>query len=305
METQRSSPEIFIGTLMVLTSAVAFSSKAIMVKLAYAYPVNAAMLIALRMLFSMPFFVGLAVWAAKTNARVSLDKQDIVTLILLGVLTSYGSMWLNFAGLAYVTAGLERVILFLYPTMVVIFNAVLHQHRITRREIIALIASYLGVILVVWHDLSLPSTSATHTLLGAGLILASAVVYAIYLVFSGKFIPRLGPSLFTAYIMLIASVASGIHFFATQQLTAIEHLPAQVYWLCLLMAVIATVVPSILLSMGIARVGSNKAALVSSIGPVSTIFLAQIFLGETIGVLQLLGTALVLAGVLVISLTQH
>jgi drug/metabolite transporter (DMT)-like permease len=302
MQTQKQ--HLFIGSVMVLVSAIAFSSKAIIVKLAYAYPVDAATLIALRMVFSIPFFIGLAIWVRMSGVRVKLSRKEWFEMLLLGGVAGYGSMWLNFAGLAYVSAGLERVILFLYPTLVVLMSAVVFKHQITKREVFALVTSYAGVILVVWHDLSLASTMSSHTLLGAALVLASAIVYAAYLLVSGKIIPRLGAPLFTAYTMLIATVASATHFALSENIQAAMHLPAQVYWLALLMAVVATVLPSILMNAGIQRLGSNKASLLSSVGPVATIFLAYLFLGERPTMVQLVGTALVLVGVLAISLSK-
>jgi drug/metabolite transporter (DMT)-like permease len=304
MQSQIHTRQALIGTLMVLVSSIAFSSKAIMVKLAYDYSVNAATLIALRMAFSIPFFMALVVWMRYTNVNIKLSRDDVFRMLFLGVVTGYGSMWFNFAGLQYVTAGLERVILFLYPTIVVLLSTMLHQHKITKHEVFALVASYAGVILVVGHDLTMPTAAGAHTLLGSGLVLVSAIVYAVYLVLSGKLIPRLGAPLFTAYTMLIMSVASGVHFFVTEDVSAVMHLPPQVYELSFLMALIATVLPSVLLNMGIHRIGSNKASLVSSIGPVSTIFLAWLFLGEPVTLLQTAGTALVLLGVLAISMAK-
>jgi len=211
-------------------------------------------------------------------------------------------MWLDFEGLVYVSAGLERIILFLYPTMVIVITALLFKQRIGKREIVALIASYAGVGLVVGHDLTMFKTAAGQTMLGAALVLGSAFVYAAYLVYSGRIIPRVGAASFTAYTMLAATLASVVHFALGQHEVSILRLPVEVYELSLLMAVVATVLPAILLNAGIQRIGSNHASLVSSVGPVSTIFLAYIFLGENITWLQMAGTGLVMLGVLVISL---
>jgi len=304
MEHPTHSKQTFAGILMVLIASIAFSSKAIMVKLAYAYPVNAATLIALRMLFSVPFFLGLIVWIRHSKRSFKLSRQDVALMIFIGVVTGYGSMWLNFAGLTYVTAGLERVILFLYPTIVVLLNAAMHQHKISKHEVAALVLSYVGVFLVVGHDLSMP-TSTADTILGAALVLGSAITYAFYLVLSGRIIPRIGASLFTAYTMIVISVASAVHFILTEDFSLVMHLPHQVYGISLMIALIATVLPSIMLNMGIHRLGSNKVSLVSSVGPVSTIFLAWLILGEPVTWLQTLGTALVLLGVLTISLAKH
>lgn len=305
MQPNKQSRQALIGIFMVLIASIAFSSKAIMVKLAYVYPINTSTLIALRMLFSIPFFVGLILWVNHKNKHVKVSFADMRLLILIGVLTGYGSMWLNFAGLIYVTAGLERVILFLYPTIVVLLNTIMHQQKITKHEIVALLLSYAGVFLVVSHDLSMPTAAASQTLLGVGLVLASAVTYAFYLVLSGKLIPRLGASLFTAYIMVVISIASGVHFLLSEDISTAMGLPSQVYGLSFMIALIATVLPSVLLNMGIHRLGSNKVSLISSIGPVSTIFLAWVFLGEPVTLLQTVGTTLVLLGVLAISLAKH
>ncbi len=303
MSTQHHARHALIGALMVMAAAITVSSKAIIVKLAYAvYPVDAATLIALRMSFAMPFFLALWWWGSANNQRAALTRRDSVNIGLLGVIGGYGPMWLDFAGLAYVSAGLERIVLFLYPTMVVLMSAWLFRQRIGKREVFALVASYLGVGLVVGHDLTLLKSGAGDTLLGVGLVFASALTYAGYLVYSGRLIPRLGSTLFTAYTMLTATVASGVHFSVTHDVGVLLQMPARIYWLSLLMAVVATVLPAVLLNAGIHRLGSNQASLISSIGPVSTILLAWVFLGEDITLLQLAGTGLVMLGVMVITL---
>lgn len=300
-QNQQAIHNAYIGSLMVTVAAVTVSSKAIFVKLAYVYSVDAATLIALRMAFSAPFFIGLALWARASANSADISRRDGWMIVVAGMLGGYGPMWLDFAGLAYVTAGLERIVLFLYPTMVVVLTAFLFRQRISRSEIFALVLTYAGVGLVVSHDLTLSSLKGSHTMLGLALVFASAISYAAYLVFSGRLIPRVGSSLFTAYTMLAATAASAGHFASTPHQTSVLHLPMQVYLLSLSMALIATVLPAILLNEGIRRIGSNRASLVSSIGPVSTILLAYLFLGEGITWLQLLGTALVMAGVWVIA----
>lgn len=291
----------YIGSLMVLVAAVTVSSKAIFVKLAYAYSVDAATLIALRMTFSAPFFIGLALWARASATAAKISRRDGWMIIVAGMLGGYGPMWLDFAGLAYVSAGLERIVLFLYPTMVVMLTAILFKQRITKRELFALVLTYAGVGLVVSHDLGMTSLQGSQTMQGIALVFASAITYAAYLVFSGRLIPRVGSSLFTAYTMLAATAASAGHFAVTQHQTTLLHLPIQVYLLSLSMALVATVLPAILLNVGIQRIGSSKASLVASVGPVSTIFFAYIYLGEDITLLQLLGTGLVMLGVWVIA----
>jgi drug/metabolite transporter (DMT)-like permease len=302
--TQQNTRYALIGALMVLAAAVTVSSKAIMVKLAYAYYVDASTLIALRMLFAAPFFIGLALWAWASASTPIITSQNAWMIALLGVVGGYGPMLLDFVGLTYVTAGLERVILYIYPTVVVILSAVLFKRRIDKRVWFALLATYAGVALVVGHDVLIFKSSSAQITLGSILVAASAIVYAAYLVVSGWLIPRVGASLFTAYTMLAATLASVVHYAGTAHQVAIFNLPSEVYWLSLLMAVVATVLPSILLNVGIHRIGSSKASLISSIGPVSTIFLAYIFLGEDITLLQLAGTGLVLIGVFSIGMTK-
>lgn len=296
----------YFGTLLVLLSSIAFSSKAIMVKLAYVYHVDAATLIALRMAFAIPFFIGVGWWAMRQGSAMQMRRRDWWTLLLLAMVGGYGSMWLNFEGLRYVSAGLERVILFLYPTLVVLMSALFLQHRISRREWFAMLTSYMGVVLVVWHDVALAavntSWSATTTWYGAGLVLMSAIVYAGYLLVSGQLIPKMGAGRFTACSMSFAALASAGHFASTTPLSAAMHLPLAVYGLALLMAVVATVLPSVLMNMGIQQLGSQRASLISAIGPVSTIAMAYAFLGEPLSLIQGVGTALVLAGVMAVSL---
>ncbi len=298
------SRHTMIGIALVLVSSIAFSSKAIMVKLAYAYPVDAATLIALRMAFSVPFFVGMIVWLRLKGVIKPLSLHDMAMLLFIGIVTGYGSMWLNFAGLETVSAGLERVILFLYPTIVILLNAAIHKHKITKYEVIALFASYAGVLLVVGHDMQSAAGGTASIIWGAGLIFGSAVTYAVYLVLSGRLIPKYGALLYTAYGMVVMSVTSATHFALTESFDAAIHLPIQVYGFSLLMALIATVIPALCLNIGIHRLGSNTASLLSTIGPVSTIYLAWVFLGESVTCLQMMGTALVVLGVLVISLKR-
>lgn len=305
MQSEHSSRQLMIGSLLVLIASVALSSKAVIVKLAYAYHINAEALIALRMLISLPFFLGLSIWAitrAKAN-NVALVRADIWMFLAAGFVGGYGSMWLDFAGLQYVTAGLERIILFLYPTMVVLISAWIFKRHIGQREVFSLVFSYLGVGLVVGHDIGMVKGGPHETVLGALLVLASSILYAGYFVLSDQIIKRYGASLFSGLVMLMITLASGVHYvLSTPSFSLIFQQPAEVYWLSLLMALLATVLPTVLMGMGIKRLGSSQSSLISSIGPVATIFMAYAFLGEAITALQLIGTGLVLVGVMAISL---
>jgi drug/metabolite transporter (DMT)-like permease len=238
----------------------------------------------------------------RQKAPMTMTGRDWIFLVILAVAGGYGSMWLNFEGLHYVSAGLERVILFLYPTLVVIMSAVFFKHHITRREWIAMITSYAGVILVVWHDVEFVALESTDTLYGAWLVLLSAILFAGYLLGSGQLIPKLGATRFTAMVMSLTALASACHFGADASFEALTTFPQEVYGLALLMALIATVLPTMLMNLGIHQLGSRQASLISAIGPVSTVVLAYIFLDEQMSWVQGVGTAFVMTGVVVVSM---
>lgn len=291
--------DVFLGIMFALLAAVGFSGKAILVKLAYVYHVDSITLLALRMAFSIPFFIGVTVWARRHHAE-PLNTHDRVLVLGLGFVGYYLSSYLDFLGLQYISAGLERLILFLYPTMTVIISAVLYKRPIGRMVIAAMALSYAGIALVFLHDMGAKEGSVV---LGASLVFASTLSYSIYLVGAGHAIARIGTMRFTAYASLVASAACLLQFAAMRPLAALE-LPVRVYELSLAMAIFSTVLPVFLLSFAIRRIGSGSASLIGSIGPVSTIYMAYVFLGENLSWLQIVGSSLVLAGVLVISLNS-
>lgn len=291
--------QALIGAAFVFISAIAFSAKAIFIKLAYQYPVDAITLLALRMLLATPFFVVMAVMASRNSTATRLNMKDWISIFGLGLAGMYLSSLFDFIGLSYVSAGTERTILFLYPTFVVVISACIAKRPVSKREILALALSYAGIVLIAMHDISFSSTSST--VLGAGFILLSAFTYACYLVGSGSVLHKIGTQRFTAYTMVVACIACVSHFALSHPMSSLE-LPMSVYQLGLGMAIVSTILPVILLNAGIRRVGSNKASLIASIGPVSTILLAALFLGEPVTFYQMIGTALVLAGVLSISI---
>ena len=298
--TELINREVFIGVMFALLAAVGFSAKAILVKLAYLDHVDAITLLALRMMFSVPFFIAVAIWVNGRNS-VPLQRQDWVAVLGLGLLGYYLSSYLDFLGLEHITASLERLILFLYPTMTVILSAFIYKRAIGRKVIAAMLLSYAGILLVLKHDISVSQGSV---FLGASLVFASALCYSIYLVGAGHAISRIGATRFTAYAMVVACVASLLQFGVTHSLSVLE-LPMRVYWLSLAMAIFSTVLPVFLLSYAIRRIGSGSSSLIGSIGPVATIALAYVFLNEAVSGLQIAGTILVLAGVLMISLNSN
>ncbi|MBI2778342.1 MAG: DMT family transporter [Gammaproteobacteria bacterium] len=289
-----------LGAVYAFLAAVGFSGKAILVKLAYGYSVDAVTLLALRMLFSLPFFITIAVWSARNASAVNLTARDWLSVVTLGLLGYYLSSLLDFLGLAYIPASLERLILFLYPTMVVILSALFLARRITGSVVVALALSYTGIALVFASDASLGQRNVA---IGASLVFASTLTYAIYLVGSGQVIAKLGPARFTGYALTVSCVAVVLHFGIVNAPAALIQ-PLPVYGMALAMALFSTVLPALLLAEGMRRIGADKTSIIGSIGPVATILLAYLFLGESLSVIQMAGAALVLAGVLFISLRK-
>lgn len=287
--------DALLGVVFALLAAVGFSLKAILVKLAYLDGVDAVTLLALRMAFSVPFFAGVALWIARRDSA-PLTARDRLLVLGLGLVGYYLSSYLDFMGLQYISAGLERLILFLYPTMTVILYALIYRRPIGKKIVAALSLCYAGIALVFLHDAGQGGSA-----LGAMLVFLSTLSYSVYLVGAGHAIARIGTARFTAHAMIVASAACLLQFFATHPLSSLD-LPLRVYQLSFGMAIFSTVLPVFLLSYAIRRIGSGSASLIGSVGPVSTIYLAYLFLGERISTLQIAGSCLVLAGVLVISL---
>lgn len=296
--------DALFGVIFALFAAVGFSAKAILIKLAYLDHVDAITLLALRMVFSVPFFVAAAIWANRRHAE-PLKRQDWIAVLVLGLLGYYLSSFLDFLGLQYISAGLERLILFLYPTMTVILTALIYKRGIGRKMIAAMVLSYAGILLVFLHDVGISQGLVMNqregVLLGAALVFASTLSYSSYLVGAGHAIARIGATRFTAYAMVVASVASLLQFGLTHPLSALD-LPLRVYQLSVTMAIFSTVLPVFLLSYAIRRIGSGNSSLIGSFGPVATIVLAYVFLNEAISLLQIAGSSLVLAGVIIISI---
>lgn len=291
--------DVLLGVVFALLAAVGFSAKAILVKLAYLDSVDAVTLLALRMVFSVPFFIAVALWIRRQHAA-PLNTHDRLLVLGLGLIGYYCSSFLDFLGLQYISAGLERLILFLYPTMTVILTALLYKRPIGKGVMAAMALSYAGIALVFLHDVG---TKEGSIVVGASLVFASTLSYSIYLVGAGHAIARIGTMRFTAYAMVVASGASLLQFVLIRPLSALD-LPLRVYELSIAMAIFSTVLPVFLLSFAIKRIGSGSASLIGSIGPVSTIYMAYVFLGESLSWLQIVGSLLVLAGVLVISLNS-
>ena len=284
------------GLLLALLAAFGFSLKAIFIKLAYPYGVDAITLLALRMGFALPVF--LWVGLAEHKAGAALSRQDWGKLFLLGCLGYYGASILDFWGLEYISAGLERLILFTYPTLTILIGVLFQGKAFTRREAIAIALCYTGIGFAFMHDLNLGDTRSV--LIGGALVFASSVSYAFYLSGSGPMIARLGAMRFAALAMLFSSAVTLIHFLAVQPLTAFIQ-PLPVYGWALAMALFATVIPVFALSAAIRRIGAGPASLFGMVGPILTIGFGWWLLGERISIEQSIGATFVVLGILIVS----
>ena len=274
-----------------MAGSIAFSGKAIIVKLAYRYGVDAVTLIMYRMLFALPLFAVLAAWAGR--GRPALSQRDWLVVTGLGFSGYYLASFLDFAGLAYITASLERLILYLNPTLVLAIAAIVFKRKVTARQMIALAVSYCGVLLVFGHEVSFLGRDVA---VGAGLVFASAVSYAIYLVASGEEVRRLGALRLTGLATSVACLFCIAQFFLVRPLAAFVVAP-QVIWLSVLNATLCTFLPVLMVMMAIERVGASVAAQTGMIGPLSTILMGVVILGEPFTGWIVAGTTLVLAGI--------
>jgi len=283
------------GLALAIAGSVLFSAKAIVVKLAYRHGVDAATLIALRMLFSVPFFALALAWSSRGSSP--LARADHARLIVIGLLGYYAASYLDFLGLQYITAALERLILYLNPTIVLLMSALLLGKRFSRREVAALALAYGGILLVFLHDVRLEGEGVP---LGAALVFCSAVCYAAYLVMSGELVRRVGAIRLTSYAMCVSTVAVFVQFLIVNPLSSLQQ-PAPVYWLSLVNGLLCTVLPVFATMLAVERIGAGRTSLAAMVGPVATIALAYLFLDERVSGWQLAGTTLVLSGVYVLS----
>ncbi|XOV92363.1 MAG: DMT family transporter [Bacteroidota bacterium] len=284
-----------LSLILGITGILLFSSKAVMVKLAYLYEVDTISILLLRMVFSLPFYL-IVIFLKRPNKDSSIRSKDYLFILLFGFLGYYLASYFDFLGLNYIKAGLERIILFLYPTLVILISWFAFKEQITRQQILGISITYLGILVVFFNEINL--TDQENVVLGGVLIFLSALTYASYIVGSGWLIPKFGATLFTSYAMIVSSFCVIIHYLFTSQ-GSIFSLPTEVYWICLSMAVFATVIPSYLISFAIKGLGANNFSVLGSLGPVSTIGLAFIFLDEVLTSLQIIGAIVVIVGVYV------
>ncbi len=292
-----------VGSLLTLIGAVLFAGKAVIVKWLYIhYPIDTVSLLALRMLFSMPFYIGILLWEKTKNpTEVRLSKKEWVWMLAIGLVGYYLASFFDFWGLQYISASVERLVLFVYPTIVVVLYALIFKKPIQKTQYIALIITYLGIILAFVPDLKI--SLQKNLAFGAFLIFMSAFTYALYLLGNGEMVKKIGTKLFTCYAMLISTVMIILHYWVVADHSLLHYEPI-VYTQSIIMAVFCTVIPSFLVSEGIKRVGSGNAAIIGSVGPMATIFMATYFLNESFNNWQIAGTICILIGVLMISVKK-
>lgn len=299
MERNKVQSVTLAGFIITLIGALLFSTKAIIVKKAFAHTtVDPVTLLTLRMLFSLPFYLVVAFLISSRPANVRFSFKQWGFIIFLGLIGYYLSSLFDFLGLQYISAGLERLILFLYPTFAVLLNLVIFKQRLSRMQKGALVLTYVGIFIAFVGELQLDTSSAMFYT-GCLLVFLCAVTYSIYLVGSSRLINQTGANKFTAYAMLSASIGVFIHFIFTRSVADLSTGTA-VWQYGILLAIVATVIPSFLLSAGLKSIGSNNVAIISSVGPVSTIIQAHYILGEEIFAAQLIGTSLVVVGILLL-----
>lgn len=299
MPQEKQSKLFLQGFLISIGGAILFSTKAIWVKLAFKNTgVDAITLLTLRMLLSLPFYIAAAWLAGKKENVQPLSKRDFRWIILLGVLGYYLSSLFDFIGLQYISAGLERLILFLYPTFAVLLNTYLFKQKITRIQLLALGITYTGIGIAYYAELGTVQQNDSFYF-GSFMVFLCAVTYSFYLVGTGRMVTKAGATRYTAYAMLAATAGIFLHFLVKKQWQTVT-MSWELGWYSLALAIIATVIPSFMISAGMKRIGSNNTSIITSIGPVSTIIQASIFLNEPILITQILGTALVIAGVILI-----
>jgi drug/metabolite transporter (DMT)-like permease len=279
------------GLLLAAAGSIAFSGKAIIVKLAYRHGVDAITLVMFRMLFAVPFFIAMAWWAGR--GKTPLTRNDWLGVLGLGFSGYYLSSFLDFLGLQYISASFERLILYLNPTLVLLLGWVLYKRKISYRQGVAMAVSYSGVLLVFGHEVSLVGDNVA---LGAALVFASAITYAIYLSYSGQLVQRLGSLRLAGLATTVACVLCILQFALLKSASALEVAP-EVIWLSMLNATACTVLPVLMVMMAIERIGPGLTSQIGMIGPMSTLTMGALLLNEPFNAWTLMGTALVLGGV--------
>lgn len=299
-KTNQTNTINLVGFIIAFVGAILFSTKAIIVKKAfYNAHIDALTLLALRMLLSIPFYLIIAFTVSSGKSNKKMSGKEWFAVIALGIFGYYLSSLFDFIGLQYISAGLERLILFLYPGFAVIINALFFKEKIKTIHVWALLISYVGIGIAYFGELKI-DTGNPNFYWGSFLIFLCSITYATYIAGSGHVIPKIGASKFTAYALLCSTAGVFIHYILRGKYDVLQG-GFNLWWYGILLALIATVIPTFMLSAALKKIGANNVAIISSVGPVSTILQAHFFLGEPIFTEQIIGTILVLVGVLLLS----
>lgn len=290
-----------VGALIAVAGVFLFSAKAVLVKLCYTYEVDVVTVLMLRMGFALPIFVVMGLLKTE-KGKQKLDAKSMLWIISLGVLGYYGASLFDFIGLKYINASLERLILFIYPTIVVVLSAVVLKNPLKPRQLLAILITYMGLSVVFLP--ALLHQDVQFNAFGVWMIVLSAVTYASYLVASQYFVPKFGTVRFTTAAMIVSCLAVLVHYALDPEASVIG-LPVRVYVYGFLMAVFSTVIPAYLISEAINRIGAAKVAIIGSLGPISTISLSILYLGESINSYQVIGGLVIIGGVVWLNLEKQ
>lgn len=280
--------------------ALLFSCKAIFIKMAYWYNIDKLSLLTLRMGFAFPFYISFAIYQSnkKIDVKAKPFFKDWILLVVLGILGYYFASFLDLWGLKYISAGMERLILFVYPTITTILAAFLFKRKIGGKKILAIVLTYIGISLAFWDKLTFEQTG--NFWIGAMLVFGSALSFSFFLIGSERLIPKYGSMKFTNYSMIVSCLVTLLHFFIVSD-TDLFSFRWEIYAIAIAISTISTVLPSFMMSYAIKNIGASSTAITSSIGPIWVLVLAYFILGESFSLLQVLGTLIVIAGVLLIS----
>ena len=283
-----------VGLMLAAGGVVLFSTKAIMAKLAYQYEIDHLSLLLLRMVFALPIYLAIGFWYKPKTKLAPPSRKDFIGVITAGVVGYYLASLYDFKGLQYISASLERLILFTYPTLVILISRFILRQPITKNQYLGVVLTYIGMIIIFGNEIFLAPEANYWK--GVGLVFLSALTYATYLIFSGKYIPRFGTIRFTAMALSVSAFCVIIHYIILLP-SSILSFPMEIYLLGVSMAVFATVIPSFLISAAIHKIGAPNMSIIGSLGPVSTILMAYWILDETLTLHQMVGAVVVIAGV--------
>ena len=288
-------PRLWVGYVLAAIGAFLFATKAIIIKLAYAEGVDAETLLALRMVMALPIYVLIGVWGVVSDRRkakpVTFRRRAIVYAVFVGLLGYWFSSYADFKGLEYISAQFERLILFTYPLFVVLFGAAFFRQPVRPKALLAFIVSYAGLAMIFTQDLAATGESA---LIGCAWVLAAALAFALYQLLAREIIAELGPRLFTCIAMSAASVGAIGQYLLFHP---IEPLSPYVLWLGVVIAIGATVLPSFFMNAALSRISAQANGVIGTLSPIATIALAVMILGEHLTMIDVAGSALVIAGV--------